>query len=95
MKLSLPTMRRKVGPELPPIWLKRFASASHSPTMSVPRPAGEPGAEAAVLGRHLEHRGGVVAHRFELAPVADQPRVAEQPFQRLVRHRPHPARVEP
>src|SRR5713101_5469940 len=36
MKVSLPTMRRKVGPELPPIWLKHFASASHSSTMFVP-----------------------------------------------------------
>src|SRR5205823_5091390 len=35
MKVSFPTIRRKLGPELPPIWLKRFASASHSPTMSL------------------------------------------------------------
>src|ERR1700686_1667957 len=37
------------------------------------RPAGKPGAEAAMLGGDLQHGGGVVAHRFELAPMPDQP----------------------
>src|SRR5262249_3423019 len=58
------------------------------------RPVGEPGAKAAVLLSDVEHRRGVVAHRFELPPMADQPPVAEQRFKRLVRHRAPPARLE-
>src|SRR6516162_4346386 len=58
------------------------------------RPVGEPRAEAAILLGHFDHRGGVIADRFKLAPVADQPPVAEQRFERLVGHRPYPARLE-
>src|SRR6516164_145295 len=37
------------------------------------RPVGEPGAKAAMLLSDANHCGGVIADRFELAPVTDQP----------------------
>src|SRR5438552_3868498 len=42
----------------------------------------------------LDHRGGVVANRFELAPMAYQAPVTEQRLERFIRHRPYPARLE-
>src|SRR3984893_18062050 len=59
-----------------------------------PRPIGEPSAKAAMLLGDPDHRSSVVADRFELAPMPDQPPIAEQRFKRFVRHRPHAARLE-
>ncbi len=92
--MSLPTMRRKLGPELPPIWLKRFANSAHSPTMSLPGQRASQMPKLPCSSAIRDHRRGVVAHRLELAPMADQPAVGEQCFERLVRHRPHAPRLE-
>src|SRR5438105_15365106 len=59
-----------------------------------PWPIGEPGAKATMLLGDADHRGSIVPNRFELAPMADQAPVAEQRLERLVRHRPYPARLE-
>ena len=72
-----------------------FGQRLPQPDDILARPPASQAPKLPMLGGHIEHRRGVVAHRFELAPMADQPRIAQQAFQRLVRHRPHAARVEP
>ena len=92
--MSLPTIRRKVGPELPPIWLKRFASASHSPTMSATGQSASHAPKPPCAAAMSSIAAALSRTALILPPVPDQPRIAEQRIERLVRHRPYPARVE-